>query len=66
MTNQAATKQAQLTPFRIDVPQSELDDLAARLAAIRWPNEVAEAGTDYGMPVGTVQRLAEHWRTRYD
>ena len=65
MTNQATT-QAEIRPFRIDVPQSELDDLAARLAAARWPNEVAEAGTDYGMPLGTVQRLAEYWRTSYD
>jgi len=65
MTNQT-TKQAEIRPFRIDVPQSELDDLTARLEAARWPGEVAEAGTDYGMPLGTVQRLAEYWRTSYD
>ncbi|WP_242423725.1 epoxide hydrolase N-terminal domain-containing protein, partial [Frankia sp. EI5c] len=52
--------------FRIDIPQSDLDDLAARLAATRWPDEVAGAGTDYGMPLGAVQRLAESWRTAYD
>jgi len=55
-----------ITPFRIDVPQADLDDLAARLAATRWPDEVSGAGTDYGMPLTVVRRLAEHWRTGYD
>ena len=60
------TTSAQITPFRIGIPQRDLDDLAARLAATRWPGEVAGAGTAYGMPLGTVQRLAEYWRTGFD
>jgi pimeloyl-ACP methyl ester carboxylesterase len=60
------TTSEEIKPFRIDIPQRDLDDLAERLAATRWPNEVAGAGTGYGMPLGTVQRLAEHWRTGYD
>ena len=28
---------AQITPYRIDIPQSELDDLATRLDQTRWP-----------------------------
>src|ERR1700683_3985506 len=55
-----------ITPFRIDVPQADLDDLATRLAATRWPDEVSGAGTDYGMPLSVVRRLAEHQRTGYD
>ena len=60
------TTPAEITPFRIDIPQRDLDDLAARLAATRWPDELTGAGTDYGMPLGVVQRLAERWRTGYD
>src|SRR3954471_20922293 len=60
------TTTEEITPFRIDIPQSDLDDLAARLAATRWPNEVAGAGTSYGMPLPVVQRLAERWRAGYD
>ncbi len=60
------TTTPEITPFRIDIPQADLDDLAARLAAARWPNEVADAGTDYGMPLGVVQRLAQRWRDGYD
>ena len=35
-------------PFRIEIPQVDLDDLADRLSRTRWPNEVADAGWDYG------------------
>jgi pimeloyl-ACP methyl ester carboxylesterase len=55
-----------ITPFRIDVPQTQLGDLAARLANTRWPDELAGVGWDYGMPVSYVRGLAEHWRTSYD
>jgi pimeloyl-ACP methyl ester carboxylesterase len=60
------TTSAQITPFRIDIPQADLDDLAARLAATRWPDEVTGAGTDYGMPLDVVRRLAGRWRDGYD
>lgn len=53
-------------PFQIDIPQADLDDLAARLAATRWPDEVTDAGTDYGMPLAVVRRLAARWRDGYD
>ncbi|MYW04756.1 epoxide hydrolase family protein [Streptomyces sp. SID3343] len=53
-------------PFRINVPQSDLDDLNARLAATRWPHEVAGVGWSRGVPVGYLKELAEYWRTSYD
>src|SRR5918997_62504 len=31
-----------IKPFRIDITQADLDDLADRLARTRWPNELAE------------------------
>src|ERR1700742_253324 len=52
--------------FRIDIPRRDLDDLSARLAATRWPGEVAKAGTAYGMPLEVVQRLAQRWQDGYD
>jgi epoxide hydrolase len=60
------TTSEQITPFRIDIPQADLDDLAARLAATRWPDEVTGAGTSYGMPLAVVKRLAERWAGGYD
>jgi pimeloyl-ACP methyl ester carboxylesterase len=55
-----------ITPFRIDVPQADLDDLADRLSRTRWPDEVAEAGWDYGFPLARLRELAERWRGSYD
>ncbi len=55
-----------ITPFRIDIPQTDLDDLTDRLTRTRWPNEITDAGWDYGFPLARLKDLAEHWRTRYD
>jgi pimeloyl-ACP methyl ester carboxylesterase len=53
-------------PFRIEIPQADLDDLNARLAATRWPGELPDAGWTRGVPVGYLQELADYWRTQYD
>jgi pimeloyl-ACP methyl ester carboxylesterase len=53
-------------PFRIDIPQSQLDDLRDRLAATRWPAGPPTAGWDRGVPQDYLRELADHWRTRYD
>ncbi|WP_328523053.1 epoxide hydrolase family protein [Kribbella sp. NBC_00359] len=55
-----------IKPFRIDIPQADLDDLTDRLSRTRWPNEVADAGWDYGFPLARLMELAEYWRTGYD
>ncbi|GAA3517969.1 epoxide hydrolase [Actinocatenispora rupis] len=57
---------AEINPFRIDVPQADLDDLHDRLARTRWPDELPGVGWSYGVPTSYARRLAEHWRTRYD
>ncbi|GAB3576701.1 epoxide hydrolase [Amycolatopsis endophytica] len=53
-------------PFRIDTPQAALDDLAARLDRVRWPDELPGAGWDYGIPLARVQELARRWRDGFD
>jgi epoxide hydrolase len=53
-------------PFRIEIPQSQLDDLRDRLAATRWPTDPPTAGWDRGVPPGYLRELADYWRTRYD
>ncbi|MFF8293163.1 epoxide hydrolase family protein [Streptomyces sp. NPDC016309] len=55
-----------LRPFRIDVPQDQLDDLRSRLAATRWPDELPGVGWSRGVPLTYLQGLAEYWRTAYD
>ncbi|WP_040796394.1 epoxide hydrolase family protein [Nocardia higoensis] len=55
-----------IEPFRIDIPQTDLDDLNDRLARTRWPNEVDGAGWDYGFPLVRLRELADYWRTEYN
>jgi pimeloyl-ACP methyl ester carboxylesterase len=55
-----------IVPYRIHVPQADLDDLADRLGRTRWPDELPGAGWDYGIPLARVRALAERWRTGYD
>jgi microsomal epoxide hydrolase len=52
--------------FRIEVPQSDLDDLHRRLDRTRWPDEIAGVGWDRGVPLEYLKELAEHWRGNYD
>jgi epoxide hydrolase len=60
------TDEPQIRPFRIDVPQADLDDLRSRLAATRWPSELRGVGWSRGVPVSYLKELAEYWRTSYD
>ena len=64
-------------PFRIRISQVDLDDLADRLARTRWANELPldtsgppqgpiPPGWEYGVPVGYVRDLVNHWQHHYD
>jgi pimeloyl-ACP methyl ester carboxylesterase len=57
---------AEIRPFRIAVPQADLDDLADRLARTRWPDELPDVGWSRGVPLGHLQELAAYWRDGYD
>src|SRR5262249_15729732 len=37
-----------------------------RLAATRWPDEIADSGWDYGFPLEYLKDLVAHWRTRFN
>jgi microsomal epoxide hydrolase len=51
---------------QIEIPQGDLDELRARVAATRWPPALADDGWDRGVPVAYLQGLAEYWATSYD
>jgi pimeloyl-ACP methyl ester carboxylesterase len=55
-----------IEPFRIDVPDAVLDDLAERLARTRLPGpSLLEAG-ESAETIERVEELVEYWRTGYD
>jgi epoxide hydrolase len=57
---------AEIRPFRIDIPQPDLDDLTDRLDRTRWPSEIPGIGWDRGVPLDYLKELAEYWSTTYD
>lgn len=52
--------------FRIDIPETDLDDLRRRLARTRWPEPSTVDGWGQGVPLDYARELCEHWATRYD
>src|SRR3954453_2024929 len=57
---------AEIRPFEIDVPKEAIDDLRRRIAATQWPEKETVGDESQGVPLATMQTLAEHWATAYD
>lgn len=55
-----------IRPFRIEIAQSELDDLHRRLDQTRWPDATTGLDWSYGIPVPYLRDLARYWRHEYD
>ncbi|MGZ8585339.1 MAG: epoxide hydrolase family protein [Actinomycetota bacterium] len=56
----------ELTPFRLDVPETELEDLRSRLRNTRWPEAATVADWSQGVPLGYLQALCRSWAEEYD
>lgn len=56
----------QITPFKIAVPQTALDELQQRLAGTRWPDEAPGTGWGLGADLAFMKRLVDHWQHRFD
>jgi pimeloyl-ACP methyl ester carboxylesterase len=56
----------QIEPFRIAVPDAVLEDLRARLARTRFPDEIRDSGWTYGTNLAYLKELIAYWRARYD
>ncbi|MCV7280680.1 alpha/beta fold hydrolase [Mycolicibacterium flavescens] len=57
---------AAVTPFRIDVPDSDLEDLQARLRRTRWPEAECVDDWSQGIPLSYTRELAQYWADEYD
>lgn len=55
-----------IRPYRLDIPQADLDDLHHRLDRVRWPDEIPGTGWQYGVPLDHLKDLLAHWRHDYD
>jgi pimeloyl-ACP methyl ester carboxylesterase len=64
--NGGARGDSGIQPFRIDIPQADMDDLRDRLARTRWTDEYEGVGWDYGTNLGYLRELANYWQHGYD
>jgi len=55
-----------IRPFTIDIPEADLEDLRARIAATRWPERETVDDASQGVQLATMQALARYWADEYD
>jgi len=66
VTGQQTAGAAAIRPFTIEVPQTDVDDLRARLVATRFPEREPVADASQGVQLATMQALVKYWGTEYD
>ena len=55
-----------IRPYRVEIPQAELDDLRDRLGRTRWPVALPGAEWSRGVPVDYLKGLVDYWVDGYD
>ncbi|GIE34800.1 microsomal epoxide hydrolase [Actinoplanes italicus] len=55
-----------IRPFRIDISDTDLQDLRDRLARTRWTPEIPGQGWQRGVPVDYLRGLAAYWAGEFD
>ena len=57
---------AEIIPFRIEIPEADLDDLRQRLRQTRWPDAETVDDWSQGIPLSYTRDLCEYWLEGYD
>jgi epoxide hydrolase len=65
-TDAGAATDARIRPYRVSVPQADIDDLRERLARTRWARDLPGTGWERGVPTGYLRELAAYWAKEYD
>ncbi|THU97599.1 alpha/beta-hydrolase, partial [Dendrothele bispora CBS 962.96] len=53
-------------PFKISIPDSDLDLLQQKLSLATFPDELENSEWRYGVPLADMKRLVTRWREGYD
>jgi len=57
---------SQITPFEIEIPDAQLDDLKQRLANTRWAESETVDDWSQGIPLAYLKEVCEYWAKQYD
>jgi pimeloyl-ACP methyl ester carboxylesterase len=63
---QTHSDNADVRPFKISFPESDLTELRRRINATRWPERETVADDSQGVPLAMMQDLARYWGSDYD
>ena len=53
-------------PFKLAVPDTDIELLQQKLGLVRFPDELNDAGWDYGSPLADIKRLTAHWQSGFE
>jgi pimeloyl-ACP methyl ester carboxylesterase len=66
VTTPRSTGSTAVRPFTVEIPEADVLDLRARLAATRFPEKETVGDLSQGPPLATMQALARYWEEEYD
>ncbi|MDP3894851.1 epoxide hydrolase family protein [Nocardioides sp.] len=64
--NQSADQTSTIRPFRVEIPQADLDDLRDRVARTRLAAPAPGDSWDYGTTEAYLSDMVAHWRDSFD
>ena len=53
-------------PFRLEIPESQVEDLRTRLALTRFPDQAPEPPWTFGTDVNFMRKLIDYWRDGFN
>src|SRR5262245_7862200 len=56
----------EIRPYKVHVDEAVLQDLRARLARTRWPDQIDGTGWTYGVDQAYLRGFVEYWRASFD
>lgn len=52
--------------FKVNIQQSELDELKERIKKVRWPDEIENSDWKYGTSLSYIKEIADYWLKEFD
>lgn len=66
VSTSARAEDTSIRPFKVRVPQAQLNDLKRRVLATRWPDPETVSDASQGAQLAKIQALARYWGSDYD
>ena len=60
------SREVDVRPFHVEVPEADVADLRRRVLATRWPDRETVTDQSQGVPLAKIDELVRYWGTDYD